>query len=128
MSRWRAWLPTVAEKLYAYSPVYGVGTVGSTRVRDLVDLALIAAQGSLDAGRLRAAIETTFDRRASHELPAKLPRPPADWRVPFGRMARTIGFDADLGAGFDAAARMLDPILGRTVHRGAWEPVSQIWT
>lgn len=118
----------VAEKLHAYSRVHGVGSVGSTRVKDLVDLALIATGVDMDAGRLRLAIETTFDRRASHELPASLPRPPADWRVPYGRMARTIGLDADLDAGFDSAARMLDPILGRTVQHGAWDPVGQTWT
>ena len=53
-----------------------------------------------------------------HELPASLPRPPADWRVPYGRMARTVGLDADLDAGFDLAARMLDP--DSRAHRPRW--------
>ena len=78
-------MPTVAST--------GWVLLGSTRVKDLVDLALIASEAPLDAGRLRAAIETTFDRRASNDLPASLPRPPADWRVPYGRMARTVGLD-----------------------------------
>ncbi|NJD28770.1 MAG: nucleotidyl transferase AbiEii/AbiGii toxin family protein [Chloroflexi bacterium] len=118
----------VAEKLHAYSRVYGMGSLGSTRVKDLIDLALIAAEASLDAARLRAAIGSTFGRRASHELPERLPRPPADWRVAYGRMARSIGLDADLDAGFDLAARLLDPVLGRTVQRGAWDPDAETWT
>lgn len=117
----------VAEKLHAYSRVYGVGSVGSTRVKDLIDLALITSEGTLDAGRLLAAIETTFGRRASHELPTSLPRPPADWRVPYGRMARTVGLDAGLEAGFDLAARMLDAILERAVRSGTWDPVARSW-
>ncbi|HET8785764.1 MAG TPA: nucleotidyl transferase AbiEii/AbiGii toxin family protein [Candidatus Limnocylindrales bacterium] len=118
----------VAEKLHAYSRAYGVGSLGSTRVKDLVDLALIAAETSLDASRLRTAIESTFGRRASHDLLARLPRPPIDWRVAYGRMARTVGLDADLDAGFHSAARLLDPILGRDVQHGAWDPVRQTWT
>ncbi len=118
----------VAEKLHAYTRVYGTGSLGSTRVKDLVDLAIIATEAALDARRLRAAIETTFGRRASHGLPAKLPRPPTDWRVPYGRMARAVGLDADLEAGSGLAARMLDAILGRAVQDGAWDPVGQTWT
>jgi len=118
----------VAEKLHAYSRVYGARSVGSTRVKDLADLALIATGVAIDAGRLRTAVETTFGRRASHDLPMRLPRPPTDWRVPYGRMARAVGLDADIDAGFDSAARMLDPILGGTVQGAVWGPVSQTWT
>jgi hypothetical protein len=118
----------VAEKLHAYTRGYGVGSVGSTRVKDLVDLVLIAAGSSLDAKRLRTAFERTFSRRASHEVPDELPRPPADWRVPYGRMASTVGLDPALAVGFDSAARMLDPMLRRTIGSGAWDPVAQTWT
>ena len=118
----------VAEKLHAYSRVYGLGSVGSTRVKDLVDLALIATEVAIDAGRLWTALEMTFGRRASHDLPIRLPRPPADWRVPYGRMGRSVGLDPDLEAGFDSAARMLDPVLGRSVQSGTWDPVGQTWT
>jgi predicted nucleotidyltransferase component of viral defense system len=104
----------VAEKLHAYTRAYGVGSVASTRVKDLVDLALIATEGAVDAARLQAATEATFERRESHRVPDKLPRPPAEWRVPYGRMASAVGLDPDLGVGFDAAARMVDPVLGRT--------------
>lgn len=93
-----------------------------------MDLALIASESTLDAGRLRAAIETKFGRRASHELPTSLPLPPADSRVPYGRMARTVGLDAGLEAGFDSAARMLVAILGRAVQSGTWDPVARSWS
>lgn len=118
----------VAEKLHAYSRVYGMGSVRSTRVKDLVDLALIAAEASPDAGRLRAAIEATFERRASHDRPVRLPRPPADWRVPYQRMARSVGLDGDLETGFGAAGAMVDPILASDVRIGSWDPIARRWT
>jgi len=118
----------VAEKVHAYSRGYGAGAMASTRVKDLVDLALIATESVLDAKRLRTALEATLDRRASHKLPVGLPRPPADWRVPYGRMARTVGLDPDPNTGLASAARMLDPILTGDVRSGIWDPVSQRWS
>ena len=108
----------VAEKLHAYSRVYAVGSVGSTRVKDLIDLALIASGATLDAGRLRAAIETTFVRRASDELPTSLPRPPADWRVPYGRMARRSASMLTLRPG---STRRRDARSNSWARRSIWE-------
>jgi hypothetical protein len=46
----------IAEKLHAYTETY-VGGRGSTRVKDLVDLALIAELASLDAMTLKREVE-----------------------------------------------------------------------
>jgi hypothetical protein len=117
----------VAEKVHAYTRSYGDRMVPSTRVKDLVDLVLIASEATLDAQRLRAAIAATFDRRTTHPLPAGLPKPPADWRVPYGRMCRDIGLDPDLGAGHGVAARLLDPVLAGEVAGGTWDPDARSW-
>jgi len=117
----------VAEKVHAYSRAYGDRTVASTRVKDLVDLALIATEAAPDAERLRTALEVTFGRRASHSLPARLPRPPADWRVPYGRMARDIGLDPDLDAGHATAGRLLDPVFTGDVMSATWDPSTRDW-
>lgn len=117
----------VAEKVHAYSRAYGDRTVASTRVKDLVDLALIATEAAQDAERLRTALEVTFGSRASHSLPARLPRPPADWRVPYGRMARDIGLDPDLDAGHATAARLLDPVFTGDVISASWNPSTRNW-
>jgi hypothetical protein len=110
----------IAEKVHAYTRGYGDRTHASTRVKDLVDLVLIATEGAPDAALLRAAMNRTFARRASHPLPVVLPDPPPDWRVPYARMARDIGLDADLGAGHAVAARMLDPVLSGEVVSAIW--------
>jgi hypothetical protein len=116
----------IAEKVHAYTRSYGDRGIASTRVKDLVDLVLIVGEAALDARQVREALDGTFDGRATHPLPPRLPRPPADWRVPYGRMCREIGLDPDLGAGHDLAANLLDPVLGGTAE-GTWEPVIRSW-
>lgn len=116
-----------AEKVHAYTRAYGDRMLGSTRVKDLVDLVLIAGEGSLDARRLRAALAVTFDGRATHPLPAWLPHPAADWQVPFGRICRDIGLDPDLGAGHELAASLVDPVLAGEVVAGTWDPAARGW-
>lgn len=78
----------VAEKVHAYTRGYGVDGVGSTRVKDIVDLALVASTAELDAGKVRRAMSETFERRSGRAIPPALPRPPADWAVPFGPPCR----------------------------------------
>ena len=114
----------VAEKVHAYTRAYGDRMLASTRVKDLVDLVLIAGEAALDVRRLREALEVTFDRRATHPLPARLPRPAADWRVPYGRMCRDIGLEPDLGAGHELAALLVDPVLAGEVVAGTWDPAA----
>lgn len=117
----------VAEKVHAYTRGYGVDGVGSTRVKDIVDLALVASAAELDAGRLRRAIGETFVHRSGRSTPPALPRPPADWAVPFGRLAGEIHLAADLDGGHQLAARLLDPILSGNVTTGRWNAVGQAW-
>jgi predicted nucleotidyltransferase component of viral defense system len=116
----------IAEKLHAYTRGYGDRTP-STRVKDLVDLALIASEGSPDAALLRVALDRTFARREGQPVPPALPDAPTDWRVPYGRMARDIGLDASLEAGHAAAARMLDPVLAGKIRSGAWQLEKGQW-
>jgi hypothetical protein len=116
----------VAEKVHAYTRSYGDRGIASTRVKDLVDLVLVAHEATLDAARLREALDVTFERRATHPLPPRLPAPPADWRVPYGRMCRDIGLDPNLGAGHGLAAALLDPVLAGTAG-GTWDPAARSW-
>ena len=117
----------VAEKVHAYTRSYGDRSLASTRVKDLVDLVLVAGEAALEARRLRDALDATFDRRATHPLPPRLPHPAADWRVPYGRMCRDIGLAPDLGAGHDLAASLVDPVLAGEVVAGTWDPAARSW-
>jgi hypothetical protein len=117
----------IAEKLHAYTRGYGAAGVASSRVKDLVDLALTGTSSPMDAGRLRDAIDRTFMRRGRHGVPETLPSPPRDWRVPYARMADEVGLAPDLDVGFEVASLLLNPILGDTVRTGTWVPATQRW-
>lgn len=116
----------VAEKLHAYTRTYEGGRP-STRAKDLVDLALIAATSTLDAALLRAAINTAFTRRATHPLPMTLPQPPGDWATQYRRLAQEVGAPTDLSAGYADASAFLAPILSGETTNGAWSPTHQQW-
>src|ERR1043166_4501571 len=68
-----------AEKIHAYTLPRNAA---NSRVKDLVDLALLIGSGGLDWPRVLDALRLTFERRGTHDLPAGLVPPSADWRYP----------------------------------------------
>ena len=78
----------IAEKLHAYTRPYAAGE--SSRVRDLVDILLIASFSRVKAHRLTRSFKVTFEARGTHDLPSELPRHPAEWSVPYKRLARDL--------------------------------------
>jgi len=87
-----------AEKLHAYTlPREGRP---NSRVKDLVDLALLIEQVKLDMAHLPKAIHDTFQRRKTHEVPTVLAEPPVSWSAPFAEMARECGIEPDINNHF----------------------------
>lgn len=116
----------IGEKLHAYTRVYVSGP--SSRVKDLVDLILIALHRELRAEQLRQALDTTFRERNTHPLPVSLPVPPATWRGPYQRLAREVGLDEDMEGGWSVAAALLDPVLaGHVPGEARWHPATRAW-
>lgn len=117
----------VAEKLHAYTRDYGAERQ-NTRVKDLVDLVLIQALATFEAGRLRAALEATFAARGLQVLPTALPPPPVAWSAPYRTLAREVGLPPDLAAGHRAVAVFLDPLLAGQVDGWArWSAEAGSW-
>ena len=116
----------VAEKLHAYTRSYA-GDNRSSRVKDLVDLVVIANTSELDAKRLNAAIAEIFDRRATHAPPASLPAPPDDWATAWRRLVMDLPADAEVDAGHRAAAEFLDPVLAGDTDARTWDPEQRRW-
>ena len=105
-----------AEKIHAYTvPRPGP----NSRVRDLVDLRLLIASGSLDASRCAEALRRTFERRNTHELPKELVPPAADWDRPFRVLAEECGIDIWIPGG----VRYVAPLLGRAVTELCARPI-----
>ena len=73
-----------AEKLHAYTLPR---TAPNSRVRDLVDIAILIQFGTLESKRVMQALHATFDLRATHSVPKALDPPPEEWNAPFARMA-----------------------------------------
>jgi hypothetical protein len=116
----------IAEKVHAYTRPRVTGE--GSRVKDLVDILLIAEIGQIDGGLLQKALQATFDTRKTHALPMDFPDPPSTWSASFRRLAEETGLDYRMlsGAG-EAARRFLDPVL-RGAVAGRWDPDTWSWT
>lgn len=118
----------VAEKVHAYTRSYGPQGRQSTRVRDLVDLVLMADCCVFLAGDVQAALKATFTSRGGQPLPARFPEPPAAWRPQYRKLADPVGIVAELNVAHRLVAAMLDPILGgRLPDPAGWDPVAKEW-
>jgi hypothetical protein len=119
----------VAEKVHAYTRLYGPDHRPSTRVKDLIDLVLISSEIDFLAGRLRLALRHTFESRTTHPLPGALPAPPDDWGAQYRRLARALSIPGDVEEAFREVAHFLDPILASGVGDDArWDPERRAWT
>jgi hypothetical protein len=116
----------LAEKLHAYTLPRGQE---NTRVRDLVDLVLIAATEEVDAGRLSRSVEATFAVRGTHRIPERLPEPPASWEQPFAAIAaEAVNLPTtDLRGGYALAAQFWDPFLSNGAVHQIWLPDQRRW-
>jgi len=94
-----------AEKVHAYTLPRNAA---NSRVKDLVDLAILINSGSLDKPRILEALQLTFDRRGTHDLPAELVPPPTDWQIPFRVLAEECGLPTEVTAVFGTVQRFLD--------------------
>jgi predicted nucleotidyltransferase component of viral defense system len=117
----------LAEKLHAYTVPRDQE---NTRVRDLVDLVIIAATERVEAGRLTDCVEATFAVRGTHPVPQRLPEPPASWAQPFTRIAaEAIDIPTtDLSEGYTLAAEFWDPFLVHGTTHCIWLPAERRWS
>jgi hypothetical protein len=83
-----------AEKLHTYTlPRHDSS---NSRVKDLVDMVLLARLLTMDKSLLHLAISATFSIRGTHPIPANLPAPPAFWTAPFLVLARECQIELTL--------------------------------
>jgi hypothetical protein len=103
-----------AEKIHAYTLPRNAA---NSRVKDLVDMALLIGAGGLDKRRILDALRLTFERRGTHDLPAGLIPPPADWQIPFRALAEECGLPADVAAVFAGVQEFLGEVLAQRIER-----------
>jgi hypothetical protein len=97
-----------AEKIHAYTLPRNSA---NSRVKDLVDMALLIGSGELDKARTLDALRLTFDRRATHDLIVGLVPPPTDWRTPFQTLAEECRLPSDVAAAFTGVQLYLEQVL-----------------
>jgi len=116
----------LSEKLHAYTIPR---TQGNTRVKDLVDLIIIAASERIEADRLEISVRVTFSVRATHAVPSKLPEPPAFWAQSFSIIASEAHIIpiTNLRDGHAFAAHFWNPFLAGNVAHQAWLPTNATW-
>ena len=115
----------VAEKVHALSRPHVSGSV--SRVKDFVDLLILARWKPIDSEKLRMALKGTFTAMDTHPIPKEVPHLPADWRTSFRKLAKEAGLSIqDFPAGVTALHGFLDPILSGGSH-GTWNPDSWKW-
>lgn len=111
----------VSEKLHAYTLPR---KRPNSRVKDLPDIALLASVRDIDGATLRAAIDRTFDHRATHSVPMCIPDPPTSWACLYKRMADEHGLEwRTLDEVTDAVRSFLNPVLAGNPARwyaGSW--------
>ena len=102
-----------AEKIHAYTLPRNAA---NSRVKDLVDMALLIGSGDLDKRRILEALRLTFERRKTHDLASLVP-PPADWQIPFQALAEECGLPTDVTAAFARAQEFVEEVLAQRAER-----------
>ena len=115
----------IAEKYHAFTRKHKSGE--SSRVKDFVDLLLLAEMGELASRSLRKAIQATFEDCQTHELPVSVPSPPKNWSRPFQQLADEVGLTfTSLSDGEEALRQFINPVLEDTVEK-RWNPDQWKW-
>ena len=63
------------------------------------------------------ALRLTFERRGTHDLPANLVPPPADWQVPFHALAEECGLPTDVAGVFAGVQKFVEEVLAQRTER-----------
>ena len=82
-----------AEKLHAYTLPR---SSTNSRVKDLIDMALLIRSGKLEPEGAASALRLTFDRRKTHALPSVLLKPPPEWQGRFKSLAEECRLPANM--------------------------------
>lgn len=116
----------LAEKIHALTRPHGDRE--NSRVKDLVDVVIIAEGSALSAQKSREALEATFDARQTHSAPKRLPAFPRAWSPAYRRMAVEVGVKARMfEEGLEMAERFINPLLDGSAG-GSWVPEQRGWS
>jgi hypothetical protein len=111
----------LAEKVHAYSRTYA-GDQPSSRVKDLVDMVVIAHTSTVDGKRLQQAVTAIFERRGTHTPPEALASPPRDWDRAWSTLVTHLAGRRRSDGRVRGRGRVLGPSASRRRSPVAVEP------
>ena len=94
-----------AEKFHAMARTYA-GDRPSSRVKDLVDVVLLAEAGLLPHPDLAGRLHTVWQVRDGVPPPAQLPEFPASWLADYAAMAAELDLHIDYSTARSTAERL----------------------
>jgi hypothetical protein len=98
----------------------------SSRVKDLVDIAIIASTQTISAAKLRTAVVSNAAMRKIR-LPERFEAPAAGWATRYPKVAaETPDTVPDYDTAVSLAGKIFDPILDATAT-GVWDPSAWTW-
>jgi hypothetical protein len=103
-----------AEKFHAYTLPR---STPNSRVKDLVDLALLVRAGELARHIVSAALDATFGRRATHAVPRRLDPPPAEWLKQFAELSEVCLAGASMSDAFETVRAFYDGLVESEAQR-----------
>jgi hypothetical protein len=99
-----------SEKLHAYT--LPRAQLENSRVKDLIDLALLVQKNGLDKNKLFTAIQRVFEYRKTHTVPTGLTEPPPSWSGPFEKLRRDCALNTNMDETMEQLATYLNlPIM-----------------
>jgi hypothetical protein len=119
----------IADKVCATFELHPPASTPSSRVRDLVDLVVIARTQSVEAQALRTAIEAERLHRGLPQIHGYVT--PPGWRATYARLARDVAECREHRTYAQAVGLVqsfLDPVLQDAEATGHWDPDISVWT
>lgn len=98
-----------AEKFHAYTLPREESE--NSRVKDLIDLALLIGTETLKTDVLKTAVGEIFEYRGTHQIPHTLNHPPSNWESKFNKLAKECGLDCDIKQAFERIEAFIDIVL-----------------
>ena len=115
----------IAEKFHALTRPYASGE--TSRVKDLIDILLLAGIAPIASTRLRKMIISTFENRNTHPLPDRLPKISSLYSRAYTALATQVGLKLkNVDQANIALDKFLFPIIASSSRR-TWNPKKWQW-
>jgi hypothetical protein len=115
----------IAEKVHALTRGYTSGEV--SRVKDFIDILLLARINKIHMKELRNAIEKTFSTRNTHKMPTSAPQINRQYFRNYAKLAKEVNLIQKTAIeGNKAIVAFLSPVLSSESY-SSWDPRTWAW-